>query len=102
MDEAHAWVRTHSSTMFVGTLSFHKVSCVTVETHCMSVCRYWENDRVRLDYRPVHMNTLDDEVEVFPPRLVFIRGRPLSSSISRSSGYPPPNQSNILPSLSFE
>lgn len=29
---------------------------------------YWENDRVRLDYRPVHMNTLDDEVEVFPPK----------------------------------
>ncbi|XP_024367744.1 succinate dehydrogenase [ubiquinone] flavoprotein subunit, mitochondrial [Physcomitrium patens] len=29
---------------------------------------YWENDRVRLDYRPVHMNTLDDEVETFPPK----------------------------------
>ncbi|KAG0571983.1 hypothetical protein KC19_VG058900 [Ceratodon purpureus] len=29
---------------------------------------YWENNRVRLDYRPVHMNTLDDEVEVFPPK----------------------------------
>ena len=32
------------------------------------MCRYWENNRVRLDYRPVHMNTLDDEVEVFPPK----------------------------------
>ncbi|KAJ6398446.1 hypothetical protein OIU77_019277 [Salix suchowensis] len=28
---------------------------------------YWENEKVRLDYRPVHMNTLDDEVEPFPP-----------------------------------
>ncbi|GFY80388.1 succinate dehydrogenase 1-1 [Actinidia rufa] len=27
---------------------------------------YWENDKVRLDYRPVHMNTLDDEIESFP------------------------------------
>lgn len=31
-------------------------------------CRFWENKRVKLDYRPVHMNTLDDEVEVFPPK----------------------------------
>jgi hypothetical protein len=31
-------------------------------------CRFWENNRVRLDYRPVHMNTLDNEVEVFPPK----------------------------------
>ncbi|KAF1861762.1 hypothetical protein Lal_00026200 [Lupinus albus] len=29
---------------------------------------YWENEKVRLDYRPVHMNTLDDEVESFPPK----------------------------------
>ncbi|KAK1359974.1 Succinate dehydrogenase [ubiquinone] flavoprotein subunit, mitochondrial [Heracleum sosnowskyi] len=29
---------------------------------------YWENEKVRLDYRPVHMNTLDDEVETFPPK----------------------------------
>jgi len=29
---------------------------------------FWENNRVRLDYRPVHMNTLDDEVETFPPK----------------------------------
>jgi len=29
---------------------------------------FWENKRVKLDYRPVHMNTLDDEVEVFPPK----------------------------------
>ncbi|KAL7607288.1 hypothetical protein Lser_V15G19690 [Lactuca serriola] len=27
--------------------------------------RYWENEKVRLDYRPVHMNTLDDEVDGF-------------------------------------
>lgn len=54
--------------LFVETLRFFKVSWVMVETHCMSVCRYWENDRVRLDYRPVHMNTLDDEVESFPPK----------------------------------
>lgn len=31
-------------------------------------CRYWENEKVRLDYRPVHMNTLDDEIETFPPK----------------------------------
>ena len=30
--------------------------------------RYWEDGKVRLDYRPVHMNTLDDEVEAFPPK----------------------------------
>ncbi|KAK3008667.1 hypothetical protein RJ639_015048 [Escallonia herrerae] len=29
---------------------------------------YWEKEKVRLDYRPVHMNTLDDEVEPFPPK----------------------------------
>jgi len=29
---------------------------------------YWENEKVRLDYRPVHLNTLDDEVEAFPPK----------------------------------
>uniref|UniRef100_A0A0D6QTF2 Succinate dehydrogenase [ubiquinone] flavoprotein subunit, mitochondrial n=1 Tax=Araucaria cunninghamii TaxID=56994 RepID=A0A0D6QTF2_ARACU len=29
---------------------------------------YWENSNVRLDYRPVHMNTLDDEIESFPPK----------------------------------
>jgi succinate dehydrogenase (ubiquinone) flavoprotein subunit len=29
---------------------------------------YWENEKVRLAYRPVHMNTLDDEVESFPPK----------------------------------
>ncbi|CAN1225206.1 Succinate dehydrogenase [ubiquinone] flavoprotein subunit 1, mitochondrial [Linum perenne] len=29
---------------------------------------FWENEKVRLDYRPVHMNTLDDEVESFPPK----------------------------------
>ncbi|KAF7812158.1 succinate dehydrogenase [ubiquinone] flavoprotein subunit 1, mitochondrial [Senna tora] len=29
---------------------------------------YWENEKVRLDYRPVHMNTLDDEMETIPPK----------------------------------
>ncbi|KAI5684202.1 hypothetical protein M9H77_05430 [Catharanthus roseus] len=29
---------------------------------------FWENEKVRLDYRPVHMNTLDDEIESFPPK----------------------------------
>ncbi|KAK4490601.1 hypothetical protein RD792_001288 [Penstemon davidsonii] len=29
---------------------------------------YWENEKVRLDYRPVHMNTLDDEIETFLPK----------------------------------
>ncbi|XP_059457132.1 succinate dehydrogenase [ubiquinone] flavoprotein subunit 1, mitochondrial [Corylus avellana] len=29
---------------------------------------YWENEKVRLDYRPVHLNTLDDEIESFPPK----------------------------------
>ncbi|MGE5539569.1 MAG: succinate dehydrogenase flavoprotein subunit [Gemmatimonas sp.] len=28
-----------------------------------------ENNRVRLDYRPVHMKTLSDEVEVIPPKV---------------------------------
>ncbi|RWW17011.1 hypothetical protein GW17_00019084 [Ensete ventricosum] len=31
-------------------------------------CRYWENGKVKLTYRPVHMNTLDAEVESFPPK----------------------------------
>ena len=36
---------------------------------CLYMCkRYWEDGKVRLDYRPVHMNTLDDEVESFPPK----------------------------------
>lgn len=30
------------------------------------MCRYGENKKVRLDYRQIHMNTLDDEVETFP------------------------------------
>ncbi|XP_042015202.1 succinate dehydrogenase [ubiquinone] flavoprotein subunit, mitochondrial-like isoform X1 [Salvia splendens] len=30
---------------------------------------YWENEKVRLDYRPVHMDTLDDEIETFPPKV---------------------------------
>ncbi|KAF6149808.1 hypothetical protein GIB67_017541 [Kingdonia uniflora] len=29
---------------------------------------YWENEKVRLEYRPVHMYTLDDEIETFPPK----------------------------------
>ncbi|KAG5089498.1 Succinate dehydrogenase [ubiquinone] flavoprotein subunit 1, mitochondrial [Glycine soja] len=29
---------------------------------------FWENEKVRLDYRPVHLNVLDDEVESFPPK----------------------------------
>ncbi|KAF6173770.1 hypothetical protein GIB67_007446 [Kingdonia uniflora] len=29
---------------------------------------YWENEKVRLDYRPVHMNTLDDEIQTLPPK----------------------------------
>ncbi|KAB1226308.1 Succinate dehydrogenase [ubiquinone] flavoprotein subunit 1, mitochondrial [Morella rubra] len=29
---------------------------------------YWENGKVRLDYRPVHAYTLDDEIEPFPPK----------------------------------
>ena len=27
-----------------------------------------ENDNVKIDYRPVHMYTLTDEVEVIPPK----------------------------------
>lgn len=30
--------------------------------------RYWEEGNVKLEYRPVHMNTLDDEVDTFPPK----------------------------------
>ncbi|CAA7387869.1 unnamed protein product [Spirodela intermedia] len=29
---------------------------------------YWEEEKVRLAYRPVHMNTLDEEIESFPPK----------------------------------
>lgn len=29
---------------------------------------FWEDGKVRLDYRPVHMFTLDSEVEAFPPK----------------------------------
>ncbi|GAA0146526.1 hypothetical protein LIER_06458 [Lithospermum erythrorhizon] len=29
---------------------------------------FWENEEVRLEYRSVQMNTLDDEVETFPPK----------------------------------
>ncbi|RZC79512.1 hypothetical protein C5167_003735 [Papaver somniferum] len=29
---------------------------------------YRENEKVRLDYRPVHMNTLDDEMKPIPPK----------------------------------
>ncbi|GJN23140.1 hypothetical protein PR202_gb10762 [Eleusine coracana subsp. coracana] len=29
---------------------------------------YWENEKVKLAYRPVHMHTLDDGVEPFPPK----------------------------------
>ena len=34
----------------------------------LPVHRYWENEKVRLAYRSVHMNTLVDEVESFPPK----------------------------------
>lgn len=30
--------------------------------------RWWEDGKVKLGYRPVHLNTLDDEVETFPPK----------------------------------
>lgn len=52
-------------------------SSLFVEFHCIVysklnyvhfLCRYWENEKVRLDYRPVHLNTLDDEIESFPPK----------------------------------
>ncbi|KAI8542415.1 hypothetical protein RHMOL_Rhmol08G0137300 [Rhododendron molle] len=33
-----------------------------------NIWRFWENEKVRLDYRPVHLNTLDDEIESFPPK----------------------------------
>jgi succinate dehydrogenase (ubiquinone) flavoprotein subunit len=29
---------------------------------------YWEEGNVKLEYRPVHMKTLDDEVDTFPPK----------------------------------
>ncbi|ESQ50603.1 hypothetical protein EUTSA_v10022591mg [Eutrema salsugineum] len=29
---------------------------------------YWEEGKVKLEYRPVHMNTMDDEVDSFPPK----------------------------------
>ena len=38
-----------------------------VKSKCMT-CHDVEKKKVRLDYRPVHMNTLDDEVESFPPK----------------------------------
>jgi len=32
------------------------------------VCSWWEDGKVKLGYRPVHLNTLDDDVETFPPK----------------------------------
>eukprot|EP00475_Leptophrys_vorax_P001720 TRINITY_DN10956_c0_g1_i2.p1 TRINITY_DN10956_c0_g1~~TRINITY_DN10956_c0_g1_i2.p1 ORF type:complete len:527 (-),score=19.64 TRINITY_DN10956_c0_g1_i2:169-1686(-) len=29
---------------------------------------YWDNGNVRLDYRPVHMKTLDSEIDTIPPK----------------------------------
>ncbi|KAG2316980.1 hypothetical protein Bca52824_020102 [Brassica carinata] len=29
---------------------------------------YWEDEKVMLEYRSVHMDTLDDEIETFPPK----------------------------------
>ncbi|KAL1216003.1 Succinate dehydrogenase [ubiquinone] flavoprotein subunit 2 [Cardamine amara subsp. amara] len=29
---------------------------------------YWEEGNVKLEYRPVHMNPLDDEIDSFPPK----------------------------------
>ena len=40
----------------------------TAVAYFVLVHRYWENEKVRLAYRPVHMNTLDDEIETFPPK----------------------------------
>ena len=37
-------------------------------TRTFNLYRYWENEKVRLAYRPVHMYTLDDEVETIPPK----------------------------------
>ncbi|CAD6206886.1 unnamed protein product [Miscanthus lutarioriparius] len=39
-----------------------------VENWMKHTLGYWENEKVRLAYRPVHMNTLDDEVQSFPPK----------------------------------
>ena len=58
--------------VLVGSDFVRKIYICTM--HCIVTkiwaffCRYWENEKVRLDYRPVHMNTLDDEVESFPPK----------------------------------
>ena len=29
---------------------------------------YWEDEKVRLEYRPVHMDTREDEIDTFPPK----------------------------------
>jgi succinate dehydrogenase (ubiquinone) flavoprotein subunit len=44
---------------------FPKRDDVTWMKHTLG---FWDDKRVKLDYRPVHMNTLDDEVEPFPPK----------------------------------
>lgn len=44
---------------------FPKRDDVTWMKHTLG---FWDKSRVKLDYRPVHMNTLDDEVEPFPPK----------------------------------
>lgn len=66
MDETYIRVR------FLPSFIFHNITNHTSDGQFDKTnyvdCRYWENEKVRLDYRPVHMNTLDDEIETFPPK----------------------------------
>ncbi|GKB84977.1 succinate dehydrogenase [ubiquinone] flavoprotein subunit 1, mitochondrial [Tanacetum coccineum] len=48
---------------------------------------YWENEKVPLDYRPVHMNTLDEEVETFPPK-ARVRIMQISQEIGQNRQSP--------------
>ncbi|GJN10322.1 hypothetical protein PR202_ga28406 [Eleusine coracana subsp. coracana] len=51
-----------------GRACANRVAEISKPGKLLSFTWYWENEKVRLAYRPVHMNTLDDEVESFPPK----------------------------------
>jgi hypothetical protein len=65
VDEAHDRVSVFS--LLVLRCWMHESFHISRIWHYV-LYRYWEDEKVRLDYRPVHMNTLDDEVEAFPPK----------------------------------
>ncbi|KAF7812174.1 Replication factor C subunit 3 [Senna tora] len=59
---------------------------------------YWENEKVRLDYRPVHMNTLDDEMETIPPKARVPEHLHISSELEDTRFIAKEGQSGYEPS----